>query len=150
MVNLYRDKCSSCFSQQNWINSLRFFLLLTFSVEELHSFCEEETTLEPTKERSIYSYMAQNLFQSPEMWLRFCSRIDAFFGQVIEAFESKSLIELLEIWNGHLNGETSGSVNVLLWSILKRREQCPYRICGQLYLDCELLAARTLRERRSA
>ena len=136
-----RSRCHSCIQQQNWISLFRLLLRMTSSKSELEKLGFEGAPL--------YDQASQEVFGSQERWNTIVVFLDNKLATVRQ-YDSHSIVDLLELWSQQRENASKDVFLTLLWALLRRREECPYRICSKLLHQLEDLTLRYLFNTRVA
>lgn len=126
--------CSKCIHQNSWTQLLRFLLLLTTSHRDLQHFPE----VDATRHDALANAVSSNLV----CWVNFVN----FMNERLDCtlYDNFSIAELLKIWRKAVEFGSIDKVLRVLWALLKRRENCPYKICSKIYCDFERLVTQHL------
>ena len=120
--------CSQCVQQQSWVKLVSVFLRLTVTIQELDAlgFCS----------RPRHEQTALIILNSKTEWLKLSGLIDQKLA-IDKKYEEYTLFQLLELWGMlHKNGSKEIFLPVL-WSLIGRREDCPYRICRKVLVQLQ-------------
>ena len=65
-------------------------------------------------------------------------------------FDNYSIMSLLELWSQEAKQASTETISTILWALLRKREECPYRICSKLLHQMEEMAILSLFQTRVA
>ena len=93
---------------------------------------------------------ARKVFLSEYLWKTCSKMISDRLPEGSEALERLPVLDLLDIFNTSAGSMGPTRLAALLWSVIKRRERCPAKICRWLNEECEVLGLRALALKESA
>jgi hypothetical protein len=133
--------CHSCIHQQNWIKLFRFLLRMSAPQQELEKIGFVEAP--------VYEKASKKAFYSREHWDILANYLDEKLPKATEYID-KSIVQLLGLWSKHVETSSKEQFLNLLWALLRRRDECPYRICSKLLRQLEDISLHYLLQTRNA
>ena len=133
-------KCHSCIHQQSWINLFRILLTMSVTPEQLSTLGFSEVP--------IYEKTSRVVFYCKDSWFLLSGFLDSQLPN-FAVYNESSILDLLEIWAQQRDCQETNFLP-LLWALLRRREDCPYRICSKILHQLEGLSLQYLLQTRVA
>ena len=138
---MVKSRCHMCIHRQNWTELFRILLRLTVTQSDLQNLGFTAP--------SIYVNASKMAFASSERWLVVSAYLDQKLDQT-PLFEDYSIMELLALWSQEARQASAETMATILWVLLRKREECPYRICSKLLQQVEEMAILSLFQTRVA
>jgi len=124
------SRCHRCIHQNSWIQLLQLLLRISTLPQEL-----QEIGFTPN---ATYKCISREAFLSRAKWEQVTTLLDNKFTEAAQ-YEQHTIVQLLELWSQSYQNTSKNTFLPLLWALLRRREECPYRICSKLQHQLENL-----------